>query len=152
MSVAAPSASPSPASPPPRPRSPSRCRSPNLLRRRLRGVKNQPGVPGAFQVLFFGPALRFEIAEIGGRTCALAEMARGHERVVDPAALHLRAIKLVADAVIVGGCAESTFQLLERSAGSNARQGDRLAVTLRQFVRGAKIIFTGVVFGDTEPG
>ena len=75
-------------------------------------MKHQQRSPGAFPVLFFGPTLRFKITEISGRVRALTEMARGHERVVDSAALHLHAIKLIADRVIVGRGAKSTFQLL----------------------------------------
>src|SRR6267378_8579974 len=79
-------------------------------------------------------------------------MARGVKRVVGAAALRLRVVELVADRVIVRRGAEPTFELLERRAGSDARQSDRFAVALSQFIGGTKIIFTGVIFGDTEPG
>src|SRR5438477_7776354 len=87
--------------------------------------------------LFFGPALGFEVAEVCRRISALTEMAHGVQRVVDPAALHLRAVKFIADRVIVGRRAETAFELLERCAGSNARQCDWFAVALSQFVGSA---------------
>src|SRR5947209_13416559 len=132
MSAAAPSGCRSRDWPPLKPQSRRRCQPRrslgeggsilDLLGGGLRGVKTKPRVPGALPVLFFGPALGFEVAEIGRRICPFAEVAGGIKRIVDPPALHLGAVKLVTNPIIVWRSAEPAFQLLERSARSNSRK------------------------------
>ena len=79
----------------------------------LRGVKGYPRLPGAFVVLFFGPELRFNVSPIRRRASVFAEVTDRLERVINPARLFLRAIKLIPDCIIIGRAAKLAFQFDE---------------------------------------
>src|SRR4051812_44644465 len=80
-------------------------------------------------------------------------MANSLKGVVNPALLLLRAVKFVADRVIVGRTAEATLEL--ETVGcvrAQSRQRRRIAVMLRQIVGAAKIILVRARFRQTKPG
>src|SRR6266478_9970700 len=119
---------------------------------RLRGLKGQPGIPSAFPILFLGPTLRFQEMKIGRGVRLFAEMAGGKKRIIGPTVLHLRAIKFVTYAVVIGRGVEALFQILKREISGDSRKRDRFAESLGQLVAGAKIIFAGIVFRHAKPG
>ena len=86
------------------------CGAKTTLFPNLTGVKGRPRFPSAFVVLLFDPQLRFDVPEIGGRGPMFAEVADGLKSVVDSPRLFLRAIKFVADGVIVRRDTKLTFQ------------------------------------------
>src|SRR5438034_4490588 len=79
-------------------------------------------------------------------------MTGGEKRIIDSTVLHLRAIKFVPNAVVIGRGVEALFQILKREISSDSRKRDRFAVSLGQLVAGAKIIFAGLVFRHAKPG
>ena len=81
-----------------------------------------------------------------------AKMTRGKERIIDAAILHLRAIKFVTNAVVIGRGGEAVFQILKREISGDSRERHRFAVSLGQLVAGAKIILAGFVFRHAKPG
>src|SRR5438309_1782720 len=117
----------------------------------LRGLKRLPGIPSAFPILFLGPTLRFQEMKIGWGARPLAKMMGGEKRIINSTVLHLGAIKFVTNAVVSGRGVEAFFQVSKREISSNSRKRDRFAVSLGQFVRGAKIIFAGLVFRHAKP-
>ena len=81
-----------------------------------------------------------------------AKMTCGEKGAIDPTILHLRAIKFVTNAVVIGRGGEAVFQILKREISSNSRERHWFSISLRQLVGSAKIILTGFVFRDAEPG
>ena len=79
-------------------------------------------------------------------------MTGGEKGIIDPTILYLRAIKLVANAEIMGGVGEALLQILKREISSDSRKRDWFAVSLGQLVGAAKIILARLVFRDTKPG
>src|SRR6059058_6642702 len=119
---------------------------------RLCGLKRLPGVPSAFPILFLGPTSGFQEMKIRRGVRPFAEMTDGKKRFIDPTVLHLRAVKFVTNAGVIGRGAKAVFQILERQITGDSRKGDRFAVSLSQFVGGAKITFAGFVFRHAKPG
>ena len=115
-------------------------------------MKRLPGIPSAFPILFLGPTLPFQEMKICWRTWPFAKMTGGEKRIIDPTVLHLRAIKFIANAVVIGRGAEAFFQILKGDIGGDSRKLGRLAVLLSQLIGAAKIIFAGLVFRDAKPG
>src|SRR4029078_937301 len=81
-----------------------------------------------------------------------AKMTCGEKGAIDPTILHLRAIKFVTNAVVIGRGGEQVFSILKREISSNSRERHWFSISLRQFVGSAKIIFTGFIFRDAEQG
>src|SRR5215468_171401 len=79
-------------------------------------------------------------------------MAGGKKRVIHPAIPYLGAIEFVTNAGVIGHILEALFQILKGGIGCDHWQRDRFAVSLRQLVGSAKIIFAGLVFRDAKPG
>src|SRR5438552_18347998 len=79
-------------------------------------------------------------------------MTGGQKRIIDPTILHLRAIKFITNAVVIGHGVEALFQLLKREVSGDSRKRDRFAVSLNQLVGTAKIILAGLVFRHAKPG
>ena len=109
-------------------------------------------MPSEFPILFLRPTLRFQEMKIGRRTRPLAKMTGGEEGLIDATILYLRAIKFITNAVVIGRGGEALFQILKREISGDSRKRDRFAVSLGQFVGGAKIIFAGLVFRNAKPG
>src|ERR1043166_2589890 len=95
---------------------------------RLRGLKGLPGIPSSFPILFPGPTLRFQEMKICWRIWPFAKMTGGEKRILDPTVLHLRAIKFIANAVVIGRGVEAFFKMLKRNIGGDSRKLGRLAV------------------------
>src|SRR5438105_14775902 len=87
----------------------------------LRGLKGQPGIPSAFPILFLGPTLRFQEMKIGRGVRLFAEMTGGEKSIIDPTSLHLRAIKFITNAVVIGCGGEALFQILKREISGDSR-------------------------------
>ena len=79
-------------------------------------------------------------------------MTGGKKRIIDATILHLRAIKFITNAVVIGRGGEALFQISKREITGDARQGDRVAVSLGQLVAAAKIILARLVFRNIKPG
>src|SRR6266567_5187955 len=79
-------------------------------------------------------------------------MTSGEKRIIDSTVLHLRAIKFVPNAVVIGRGVKALFQILKREISGDSRKRDRFAVSLGQLVGGAKIILAGLVFRHAKPG
>src|SRR6266436_9592458 len=79
-------------------------------------------------------------------------MTGGEKSIIDPTILHLRAIKFITNAVVIGCGGEALFQILKREISGDSRKRDRFAVSLGQPVAGAKIILAGLVFRHAKPG
>ena len=58
----------------------------------------------------------------------LAKMKRGKKGIIDAAILHLRAIKFVSNAVVIGRGGEAVFQILKREISADSRERHRFAV------------------------
>src|SRR6267142_627039 len=78
-------------------------------------------------------------------------MTGGEKRIIDPTVLHLRAIKFVTYAVVIGRGVEALFQILKREISGDSRKRDRFAESLSQLAGSAKIILAGLVFRHTKP-
>jgi hypothetical protein len=72
-------------------------------------------------------------------------MTGGKKRIIDPATLYLRAVKFITNAVVIGCVGEALLQILKREISRDSRKRDRFAVSLSQFVGGAKIILGSCV-------
>src|SRR5438552_839561 len=118
----------------------------------LRGFKCQPGIPSAFPVLFLGPTLPFQEMKIGRGVRPFAKTTSDEKGIIDPTVLHLRAIKFITNAVVIGHGVEPLFQILKREVSGDSRKRDRFAVSLDQLVGTAKIILAGLVFRHAKPG
>src|SRR6266699_6545073 len=79
-------------------------------------------------------------------------MTGGEKRIIDSTVLHLRAIKFVPNAVVIGRVGEALFQILKREISGDSGKRDRFAVSLGQLVGGTKIILAGLVFRHAKPG
>ena len=79
-------------------------------------------------------------------------MTGGEKRIIDPTILHLRAIKFITNAVVIGRGGEALFQILKREISGDSRKRDWFAVSLGQLVAAAKIILARLVFRNTKPG
>src|SRR6266481_780498 len=89
--------------------------------------------------------------KIGWEVRPFAKMTCGEKGIIDAITLHLRAIKFVTNAVVIGRGGEAVFQILKREISGDSRERYRFAVLLGQLVGGAKIIPAGVVFRHAKP-
>ena len=71
------------------------------------------GVPGAFPVLFLSPRFGFEKMKITRRAGQFREMPHRHERFVNEIPLHLFAVELKAESVVVGIRVEGLTKLID---------------------------------------
>src|SRR6267142_752823 len=78
-------------------------------------------------------------------------MTGGEKGIIDPTIVHLRAIKFVTYAVVIGRGVEALFQILKREISGDSRKRDRFAESLSQLAGSAKIILAGLVFRHTKP-
>ena len=66
-------------------------------------------MPSEFPILFLRPTLRFQEMKISRGARPLAKMTGGEEGIIDATILHLRAIKFITNAVIIGCGGEALF-------------------------------------------
>src|SRR4029450_12619710 len=115
-------------------------------------MKRLPGIPSAVPIFFFSPTICFPEIKIGGGVRPFAKMTGGEEGIIDPTILHLRAIKFIANAVVIGRASKALLQILKREISGGSGKCDRFAVSLGQLAGGAKIILAGLVFRTAKPG
>lgn len=75
----------------------------------LRSLKLLPCIPGGLPVLFLSPTLRFQEMKIGRGVGPSAKMPSDEKCVIDLTVLHLRSIKFVTNAGVIGGVVEALF-------------------------------------------
>src|SRR5215472_7714698 len=72
----------------------------------LRSLKLLPCIPRVLPILFLSPTLRFQEMKIGRGVGPFAKMTSDEKRVIDPTVLHLRSIKFVTNAGVIGHVVE----------------------------------------------
>ena len=58
--------------------------------------------------------MRFQEMEIGRRVRPFAKMPHGEKGIIESTILHLRAIKFITDAVVIGRGGEALLEILKR--------------------------------------
>src|SRR4029450_6279099 len=115
-------------------------------------MKRLPGIPSTFPILFLSPTLRLQEMKIGRRVRPLGEMSDGEKGIIDLTVLELRAINVIANAVVIGRAGKALLQILKREISGDSGKRDRFTVSLGQLAGGAKIILAGLVFRKAKPG
>src|SRR4051794_22971752 len=78
--------------------------------------------PGALPILLRRPSVGFEEMEVTRATGQLGEMPHRHQGFVDEPLLHLLAIKLEPETVVIGTSMKRLPQLLDRRILSGSRK------------------------------
>src|SRR5262249_57811273 len=94
------------------------------------GLKLLPCIPRALPILFFSPTLRLQEMKIGRGGGPFAKMTSGEKSVIDLTVLHLRAIQLVTNAIVVGDVAGAPLLGLKSGVIGDSRQSNPFAASL----------------------